>query len=85
MAVHINELNEILVVEWNSRRNKFQVRVLGEMLKSNLLDAANGRNSSYVPVAIAHTEAEALEISKIIKAKLKNLRHQHGNSFDTLD
>lgn len=85
MAIYINELNEMFVVEWNSRKNKFQIRVLGEILKSNLVAAVMGQNSGYVPVAIAHTEAEALEISKLIKAKLKNLRHQHGNSFDTLD
>jgi hypothetical protein len=85
MAVHINELNEIFVVEWNSRKNKFQIRVLGELLKSNLLAAVNGRNSGCVPLAIAHTEAEALQISKVIKANVRNLRHQHGDSFDTLD
>jgi len=85
MAVHINELNEIFVVEWNSRRNKFQIRVLGEILKNNLLAAVNGRNSSNVPVAIAHTEAEALQISKLIAANLKNLRAHPGDSLDTLD
>ncbi len=85
MAVHINELNDIFVVEWNSKRNKFQIRVLGEILKSNLLAAVNGRNSSYVPVAIAHTETEALQISKLIEANLKNLRAHRGDSLDTLD
>lgn len=85
MAIHINELNEMFVVEWNSRKNKFQIRVLGEILKSNLLAAVNGRNPSYVPVAIAHTEVEALKISKLIEANLKNLRADPGDSLDTLD
>jgi hypothetical protein len=84
MAIHINELNEMFVVEWNARKNKLQVRVLGEMLKNNLLAAVEARNSGYVPVAIAHTEAEALEMSKLIAPKLKNSRLQRGDSFDTL-
>ena len=85
MAVHINELNEIFVVEWNSSKNKFQIRVLGEILKSNLIAAVNGRKSVYVPVAIAHTEAEALQMSKLIEANLRNLRARRGDSLDTLD
>jgi hypothetical protein len=84
MAIHINELNEMFVVEWNARKNKLQVRVLGEMLKNNLLAAVEARNSGYVPVAIAHTEAEALEMSKLIAPKLKNSRLQRGDSLDTL-
>lgn len=85
MAIHINELNEMFVVEWNPRKNKFQIRILGEILKSNLLAAVNGRSASYVPVAIAHTEVEALQISKLIEANLKNLRADRGDSLDTLD
>lgn len=85
MAIHINELNEMFVVEWNPRKNRFQIRILGEILKSNLLAAVNRRSASYVPVAIAHTEVEALQISKLIEANLKNLRANRGDSSDTLD
>jgi hypothetical protein len=84
MAIHINELNEMFVVEWNARKNKLQVRLLGEMLKNNLLAAVEARHSGYVPVAMAHTEAEALEMSKLIAPKLKNSRLQRGDSLDTL-
>ena len=84
MAIHIHELNEMFVVECKARRNKIQIRSVGEMLKSNLLAAIEGRDSGYVPAAIAHTEAEALEISRLIKAKLKNSRAHRGDSLDTL-
>lgn len=85
MAIHINELNEMFLVEWNAMQKRFQIRALGEILKSNLLAALNRRNSGYVPVAIAHTEAEAIQISKLIEAQLKNLRSHGGDSLDTLD
>ena len=83
MAIDINEMNEMCVVEWNARRKQFQIQALGEILKSNLLAAVNGRNSGYVPVAIAHTKAEALEMSKLIEAKLKMRGHREDSS-DTL-
>ncbi|HSE20470.1 MAG TPA: hypothetical protein VLB68_02400 [Pyrinomonadaceae bacterium] len=84
MAIDINELNEMLVVEWNPMQKQFRNQALGKILKSNLLAAVNGRDSGYVPVAIAHTEAEALEMSKLIEAKLK-MRGHRGDSSDTLD
>jgi hypothetical protein len=83
MAIHINELNEMFVVEWNAKQKQFQIQPLGEILKSNLRAAVKGRNSGYVPVAIAHTEAEALEMSKLIEAKLKRRGHR-ADSSDTL-
>ena len=55
MAIDLSELNEMFVVEWNARQNKFQIQALGEVLKSNLLAAVRRRSSGYVPVAIAHT------------------------------
>jgi hypothetical protein len=83
MAFEINEINDMFVVEWNARRKVLQIQALGAILKTNLLAAVNGRNSGYAPVAIAHTEAEALEMSKLIKAKLKMRRHR-ADSSDTL-
>lgn len=85
MAININELNEMLLVQWNARQKKIQIRALGEILKSNLVAAVNGQNSGYVPVAIAHTEAEALQISKLIEANLKKSRAHRRDSLDTLD
>ena len=85
MSINISQMNEMLVVQWNSRQRQFQIRALGEILKSNLLAAVNGQNSGYVPVAIAHTKVEALEISKLIEANLKNGRAHPGDSLDTLD
>jgi hypothetical protein len=70
MAININEMNEMFVVEWNASQKKIQIHALGEILKRNLLAAVNRRNSGYIPVAIAHSEAEALEMSKLIRAKL---------------
>jgi hypothetical protein len=85
MAFDLNEMNEMFVVEWNRRQKKFHIQALGEILKSNLLAAVNGRDLGYVPVAIAKTEGEALEMSKLIEAKLKSLRQTHrGDSSDTL-
>ena len=85
MAININELNEMLLVQWNARQKKIQIRALGEILKSNLVAAVNGQNSGYVPVAIAHTEPEALQISKLIEANLKKSRAHRRDSLDTLD
>jgi hypothetical protein len=85
MAVDLNEMNEMFVVEWNRRQKQFQIQALGEILKSNLKAAVNGRDLGYVPVAIANTEDEALKMLKLIKAKLKSLRQTHrGDSSDTL-
>jgi hypothetical protein len=85
MAVDINEMNKMFVVEWNARQKNFTFKQLGEILKSNLLAAVNGRASGCVPVAIAHTEREALEIAKLIEAKLKKLRRADPvDSSDTL-
>jgi hypothetical protein len=67
------------------RQKNFQIRALGEILKRNLFAAVKLRNSGYVPVAIAPSEPEALEMSKLIEAKLKNLRAHRGDSSDTLD
>lgn len=83
MAIDLIELNEMFVLEWNARQKKFQIQALGEVLKSNLLAAVRGLSSGYVPVAIAHTEAEALKMSKLIDRKL-NMRSQRGDSSDTL-
>ena len=83
MAIDLNEMNEMFVVEWNERQKKLQIQSLGEMLKSNLVAAVNGRKSGYVPVAIAHTKAEALKMSKLIGRKLKMSGHR-GDSSDTL-
>jgi hypothetical protein len=85
MAVDINEMNGMFVVEWNRRKKHFHIHALGEILKSNLLAAVNGRDSGYLPVAIAQTEAEALEMSKLIEVKLRSLRRPHlVDSSDTL-
>ena len=85
MTVDITETNGIFVVEWNRRRGHIQIRALGEMLKSNLLAAVNERDSGYSPVAIAKTNEEALEISKLIELKLRSLRRRHrAHSSDTL-
>ena len=83
MASDINKVNEMFVVEWNASENKPQIRALGELLKRNLLAAVKGKNSAYVPVAIAHTEGEALEMSKLIETKLKRRDHT-AESSDTL-
>jgi len=85
VAVDINEMNGMFVVEWNRRQKHFQIQALGEILKSNLLAAINKRDRGYVPVAIANTEGEALKMSKLIEAKLKKLRQTHReDSSDTL-
>lgn len=85
MAVDINEMNGMFVVEWNRRQKNFHILALGEILKGNLLAAVNGRDPGYVPVAIAQTKGEALEMSKLIEVKLKSLRRLHRvDSSDTL-
>ena len=81
--MEIDEINKMFVVEWNTRRKTIQIQALGAILKSNLIAAVNGRNSGYAPVAIAHTEAEALKMSKLIHAKLK-LHSPRDSSSDTL-
>jgi hypothetical protein len=63
MAIDLNEINGMFVVEWNPRQKQFQIQALGEMLKSNLLATVNGRDRHYVPLAIANTKREALEMS----------------------
>ena len=83
MAIDINKVNEMFVVEWNAGQKQLQVRALGELLKRNLLAAVKGRNPGYVPVAIAHTEGEALKMSEIIETKLKRRGHS-AESSDTL-
>lgn len=85
MSINISQMNEMLVVQWNAKQRKFQIRALGEILKSNLLAAVNGRNSGYVPVAIAHSKVEALQISNLIEANLNNSWAHPGDSVDTLD
>lgn len=85
MAVDINEMNGMFVVEWNRRQKHLHIRALGEILKGNLLAAVNGRDSGYSPVAIAQTQGEALEMSKLIEVKLRSLRRVHRvESSDTL-
>ena len=82
MAIEINEINELFVVEWNARKRLLQIQPLGVVLKHNLRAAVNGRNSYYTPIAIAHTVDEALKISELIQSKLK-MRNPEDNS-DTL-
>ena len=82
MAIEINEINEMFVIEWNARQKVLQIQALGAILKHNLSAAVNGRNSGYAPIAIAHTEAEALKMSKLIAAKLR--MRSRGDSSDTL-
>lgn len=82
MAVEINEINEMFVVEWNARQKVLQIQPLGTVLEHNLRAAINGRNSGYAPIAIAHTEGEALKMSKLIEARL-TMRKSEDNS-DTL-
>jgi hypothetical protein len=66
-------------------KKHFHIHALGEILKANLLAAVNGRDSGYVPVAIAQTEGEALQMSKLIEVKLRSLRRPHRvDSSDTL-
>ena len=85
MAVDINEMNGMFVVEWNRREKHFHIQALGEILKGNLLAAVNGRDSGYVPLAIARTKGEAVEMSKLIEAKLRTLRRLRlVDSSDTL-
>ena len=82
MAIEINEINEMFVVEWNARQKVLQIQALGASLKHNLRAAVSGRNSGYAPIAIAHTEGEALKMSKLIEAKLK--KRSLETSSDTL-
>jgi len=82
MSIEINEINEMFVVEWNAGQKVLQIQALGAILKSNLRAAVNGRNSGYAPIAIAHTEEEALKMSKLIEAQLKMRRRE--DSSDTL-
>ena len=85
MAVEINEMNEMFVVEWNRRQQHSHIQALGEILKGNLLAAVNGRDSGYVPVAIAQTKGEALEMCRLIEVKLRSLPRRHRvGSADTL-
>jgi len=85
MAIDINEMNKMFAVNWNARQKKLHVQTLGEILKSNLLAAVNGRDSGYVPIVIAHTEREAFEMTKLIEKKLKRSRQAHRiDSSDTL-
>lgn len=81
--MEIDKINKMFVVEWNARQKTIQIQALGAILKSNLLAAVNGRNSGYAPVAIAHTEAEAFKMSRLIQAKLK-MRSPREVSSDTL-
>ena len=82
MTIEINDVNEMFVVEWNARRKVLQIQALGAILKNNLRAAVNGRTCAYAPIAIAHTEAEALEMSKLIEAKL--MMRSREDSSDTL-
>jgi len=82
MAIQINEINEMFVVEWNAGQKLLRIQALGAILKSNLSAAVNGRTCGYAPIAIAHTEAEALKMSKLIEVKLK--MRSRENSSDTL-
>ena len=82
MAIEIDEINEMFVIEWNARQKVLQIQALGAILKHNLIAAVNGRNSGYAPIAIAHTEAEALKMSKLIETKLRI--RSRGDSSDTL-
>jgi len=82
MAIGIDEINEMFVVEWNASQKVLQIQALGAILKHNLHAALNGRNSGYAPIAIAHTEDEALKMSKLIEERLKT-RKREDNS-DTL-
>jgi len=82
MAIEINKINELFVVEWNAKQKVLQIQALGAVLKHNLHAAVNGRNSGYAPIAIAHTESEALKMSKLIEARLK--RRSPQDSSDTL-
>ena len=85
MAVDINEMNGMFVVEWNRRQKHFHIQALGEILKGNLLASVNGRDSGYVPVAIAQTKGEALEMRRLIEVKLRSLPRRHRvGSADTL-
>jgi len=85
MAVDINEMNGMFVVEWHRRKKHFHIQTLGEILKGNLLAAVNGRDSGYSPVAIAQTQGEALAMSKLIEVKLRSLPRVHRvESSDTL-
>jgi len=85
MAVDINEMNGMFVVEWNRRQKHFHIQALGKILKDNLLAAVNGRDTGYVPVAVARTKGEAVEMSKLIEVELRNLRRLHRvASSDTL-
>ena len=82
MAIEINEINEMFVIEWNARQKVLQIQALGIILKHNLRAAVNGRNSGYAPIAIAHTQEEAHKMSKLIEAKLKT--RDREVSSDTL-
>jgi hypothetical protein len=82
MSIEINDINEMFVVEWYARQKVLQIQALGAILKSNLRAAVNGRTCRYAPIAIAHTEAEALKMSKLIEAKLK--MRSREDSSDTL-
>jgi hypothetical protein len=85
MAVDINEMNGMFVVEWSRRKKHFHIQALGEILKGNLLAAVNGRDSGYVPVAVAQTKGEALEMCRLIEVKLRSLPRRHPvDSADTL-
>ncbi len=85
MAVNINEMNGMFVVEWNRRQKHLHIQALGEILKGNLLAVVNGRDSGYVPVAIAQTKEEALEMCRLIEVKLRSLPMRHpADSADTL-
>ena len=85
MAVDINDMNGLFVVEWNRSDRQIHIQALGEILKGNLLAAVNGRDSGYSPLAVAQTKEEALEMSKLIEAKLRSLPPRHRvHSLDTL-
>jgi hypothetical protein len=85
MAVDINELNGMFVVEWNRKRKHLHIQALGEILKGNLIAVVNGRDSGYVPVAIAQTKGEAVEMCRLIEVNLRSLpRRRPADSTDTL-
>jgi hypothetical protein len=85
MSVDRTEMNGMFVVEWNRRQKHFHIQALGEILRANLLAAVNGRDSGYVPLAIAQTKEAALEMSNLIEVKLKSLRPLHRvDGSDTL-
>lgn len=61
---------DLWVVEYSPIQKMVHVATLAEMLSTNLNLCARGVSTGYIPVAIAQTQAEAVEAARQITTAL---------------